>query len=373
METTRTREVVLMPAYWHKIRKWVGIPLYYLPSDAIDANGDIIRFKVKYLNEDKNERNEPSPQGKSYVGVPVSMSIVPWMLPLKEVQQICIRNGIHLQWVIGVSPTRSQNESRRVQRKIEPITAKEFGFLIKALGKCNKQTKLIIEILWYLNRSLGKGGGYVTCEELLRLKVQDLEFRKDSPGCVRLIRTGNRTQMVYYVLPTYLWDSLCRQIPNHSFYVFSNKYGGPLLPSQIDIHLRRAGKLVGIKNPITSLSLRPTFDKKKVHKAGYRAKKSYRNIISPRDLEIVSAQTWEKIIAAIPHLSRKRGSRGTHSSRDLLNAILYHLKTGIPWRDLPAIFPPSEAVRSQYRYWNKHGVFKEITHLLEEQQFNHKI
>jgi hypothetical protein len=366
MTIISTKEIASMSAYWHRKRKWVGIPLYYLPPDAINANGDIIRFKVKYLDEDENGRNERPLKSKSRVDVPVIMSIVPWLFPFKELKQICFRNDIPLKWVTGISPKRSQNKHRRLQRKIEPMAPTELRLLIGALNKINKQTKLIVEILWYLNRSLGKGGGYVTCEELLRLKVQDLEFRKAAPGCIRLIRTGNRTQIVFYVLPEYLWELLCSQIHNHSPYVFSNKHGGPLLLSQIDIHLHRAGKLAGIENPITSLSLRPFFDKKRTQKAVCRAKKAYRNVISPNDLEIVTAQDWERLVVSIPCLLSRHGKKGKYNPRDLLNAMLFYLRTGCPIRELPKAFPPWKAVDSQHRRWKKNGILEEVLHALKE-------
>ena len=44
-----------------------------------------------------------------------------------------------------------------------------------------------------------------------------------------------------------------------------------------------------------------------------------------------------------------------HSKRDLINAVLYLIKTGCQWRLLPNDFPPHEAVWSFYRRAVKSG------------------
>ena len=44
-----------------------------------------------------------------------------------------------------------------------------------------------------------------------------------------------------------------------------------------------------------------------------------------------------------------------HSKRDLINAVLYLVKTGCQWRLLPNDFPPHDAVWSFYRRAVKSG------------------
>ena len=44
----------------------------------------------------------------------------------------------------------------------------------------------------------------------------------------------------------------------------------------------------------------------------------------------------------------------------MLNAILYWLNTGIPWRDLPERFGPWQSVYSRFRAWTKAGVWEDI-------------
>lgn len=51
----------------------------------------------------------------------------------------------------------------------------------------------------------------------------------------------------------------------------------------------------------------------------------------------------------------------------MLNAILYWLNTGIPWRDLPERFGPWQSVYSRFRAWTKAGVWERILSALIEQ------
>ena len=57
---------------------------------------------------------------------------------------------------------------------------------------------------------------------------------------------------------------------------------------------------------------------------------------------------------------RGAGCRGKYSRREKLNAILYVLRTGCQWSDLPHDFPPWKTVYSQFLRWRDRGVFKQI-------------
>ena len=45
---------------------------------------------------------------------------------------------------------------------------------------------------------------------------------------------------------------------------------------------------------------------------------------------------------------------------EVLNAILYVLVNGVPWRNLPGEFPPSGTVYHYFSQWRKEGVWEEI-------------
>src|ERR671916_2872896 len=56
----------------------------------------------------------------------------------------------------------------------------------------------------------------------------------------------------------------------------------------------------------------------------------------------------------------KRGRPKTHTTRQILNAVFYVLKSGCPWRMLPRDFPPWETVYWWFRRWRLEGTFERL-------------
>src|SRR5215469_5577824 len=72
---------------------------------------------------------------------------------------------------------------------------------------------------------------------------------------------------------------------------------------------------------------------------------------------------WEVLRPLLPK-ARKAGRPSTVDRRDLLDAILYILRTGCQWRQLPHDFPPWGTVSSQFCRWRKSGLWERIHHAL---------
>jgi transposase len=49
-----------------------------------------------------------------------------------------------------------------------------------------------------------------------------------------------------------------------------------------------------------------------------------------------------------------------HDLRDILNAILYVNRTGIPWRYLPHECPPWQTAYAFFAHWQKDGIFDQL-------------
>ena len=64
--------------------------------------------------------------------------------------------------------------------------------------------------------------------------------------------------------------------------------------------------------------------------------------------------------------SKPRGRPKTHTTREVLNAIFYVLKSGCPWRLLPRDFPPWETVYWWFRRWRIDGTFEHLNAELRE-------
>jgi putative transposase len=74
---------------------------------------------------------------------------------------------------------------------------------------------------------------------------------------------------------------------------------------------------------------------------------------------------WECLELHVPP-PNKRGRPKTHSSREILNAIFYILKSGCAWRLLPRDFPPWETVYWWFRRWRIDGTFERLNAALRQ-------
>ena len=304
----------------------------------------------------------------------------PNTLSYKEVKDLCWINGFHVMSVTGQTPEELRLESSKRQpscplnkgrcesRKVPSITEKDFKKVYKELVKIDGRIALIVKILWVLNCRNGKSGSYITLEELLRLEKADIIIdRYVEPGqedkpiilwvCLNLRRSTRNSEIcgLQYILPR-LWKPLLKQLNENSVYVFSNKRGEPLHPQQVDKLLKEAGERVGIKG-LTSLALRPTFDRKQASRATqkHRFDGELTECLHPVTQDEVNALCIE-----FPLLRPERGRKPSHSLLDILNALINCFRTGCSIKKLLPPFPPASAVESQKRRWEKSGVFDKI-------------
>ena len=67
-------------------------------------------------------------------------------------------------------------------------------------------------------------------------------------------------------------------------------------------------------------------------------------------------------------LPKKKRTRPCEwSKRELLDGMLYQLKNGCNWQDLPKEFPPYSTVYWHYKQWRNAGVFEELMRVLHGQ------
>ena len=75
----------------------------------------------------------------------------------------------------------------------------------------------------------------------------------------------------------------------------------------------------------------------------------------------VPEPVWRRLkkINRVRVKNRRRGLRGRPPKDDrlMLAAIFYVLRTGVPWRDLPADFGPWSSVYARFRRWCASGLF----------------
>jgi transposase len=71
------------------------------------------------------------------------------------------------------------------------------------------------------------------------------------------------------------------------------------------------------------------------------------------------------LLELLPKKKRTRPSEW--SKRELLDGMLYQLKNGCNWQDLPKEFPPYSTVYWHYKQWRNAGVFEELMRVLHGQ------
>ena len=79
-------------------------------------------------------------------------------------------------------------------------------------------------------------------------------------------------------------------------------------------------------------------------------------------------EQWEVLEPLIPDHFRRADGRGRpwRNSRDVLNGILWVLRTGAPWRDLPERYPPYQTCHRRFQRWTEEGVLDDILRALAE-------
>jgi|SRR5215204_1277525 len=73
----------------------------------------------------------------------------------------------------------------------------------------------------------------------------------------------------------------------------------------------------------------------------------------------LSDETWASIA---PHLPPERGrkARPATDNRRMVNAVLWVLRTGAPWRDLPEHYPPWQSVYTRFSRWSANGIWTSV-------------
>jgi putative transposase len=83
----------------------------------------------------------------------------------------------------------------------------------------------------------------------------------------------------------------------------------------------------------------------------------------PNDL---TDQEWVILKPLIPP-AKQGGRPRTANMREVLNAIIYVLKTGCQWDHLPHDFPPKGTVYHYFNTWRKDGTWARMNDALREQ------
>jgi transposase len=82
-------------------------------------------------------------------------------------------------------------------------------------------------------------------------------------------------------------------------------------------------------------------------------------------MDLTDAQ-WAVLAPLLPEprLRRDRRGRPWRDPRDVLNGILWILRTGAPWKDLPARYPSYQTCHRRFQTWVQRGTLRRVLQAL---------
>lgn len=84
-------------------------------------------------------------------------------------------------------------------------------------------------------------------------------------------------------------------------------------------------------------------------------------------MERTNAQ-WNRLEPIVSSQSVPKDPRGRppKNPRGVVNGILWVLRTGAPWKDMPRRYPPHQTCHRSFQQWNEQGLFRRILMELAE-------
>jgi len=81
---------------------------------------------------------------------------------------------------------------------------------------------------------------------------------------------------------------------------------------------------------------------------------------------VITDRVWSRIWPELPGKSTDRGVTAA-DNRLFLEAVLWRVRTGSPWRELPAAFGNWNSVFQRFRRWAKADVFDRLFAVLSDE------
>ena len=81
---------------------------------------------------------------------------------------------------------------------------------------------------------------------------------------------------------------------------------------------------------------------------------------------VVGDEVWEKVSPNLPGKAADCGVAAA-DNRLFLEAVLWRVRTGSPWRDLLVVFGKWNSIFQRFRRWAKKGVFERLFEALSEE------
>ncbi len=81
-------------------------------------------------------------------------------------------------------------------------------------------------------------------------------------------------------------------------------------------------------------------------------------------MDLTDAQ-WERVDPLIPNPPRRKDGRG-RPRREVLAGVLWILRTGAQWAELPRRYPPYQTCHRYFQQWCRDGTLRGLLHALAQ-------
>ncbi|HMA91810.1 MAG TPA: transposase [Polyangiaceae bacterium] len=80
-------------------------------------------------------------------------------------------------------------------------------------------------------------------------------------------------------------------------------------------------------------------------------------------------EQWERIEPLLPKPRVRQDGRGRpwRDSREVMSGVLWVIRTGAPWADLPHHYPPYQTCHRRFQQWVRSGALKKVLAALGHQ------
>jgi transposase len=84
--------------------------------------------------------------------------------------------------------------------------------------------------------------------------------------------------------------------------------------------------------------------------------------------EELTGEQWAIIGPLIPEPPRREDGRGRpwKDTREVMNGVLWILRSGARWQDLPERFPPYQTCHRRFQQWSRDGTLRNVLEALAE-------
>ena len=88
------------------------------------------------------------------------------------------------------------------------------------------------------------------------------------------------------------------------------------------------------------------------------ARRDSRGVPAVPDRAVLTDAQWAALAPLLPPAAGSRGGRPSKDHRLVVEGMLWVLRTGAPWRDLPKAFGSHSTVANRFYRWRKAGVLE---------------